>query len=131
MAFNRVFIVASDDRLSAQIAKDLAALNVRTVHVPTLSESRLCESNSDPAVILCDADSINWRRALQFVAAHTRSWPVVFLTRLADDSLWIEMLQSGAFDLLERPYRTKDLCWVIQTALRHSGPQKSSVWHAA
>jgi FixJ family two-component response regulator len=28
------------------------------------------------------------------------------------------MLDAGAFDLLEKPYRAQDLCWVITSALK-------------
>ena len=51
---------------------------------------------------------------------------VVLLIRLADERLWVETLDAGAFDLLEKPCRPEALCWVVSTALKHRSAQAAS-----
>ncbi len=65
--------------------------------------------------ILCDADSLDWRRALRQL--YRLGTPVIFLARNADERLWLEMLDAGAFDVLSKPYRPEELRWVISCAV--------------
>ncbi len=69
------------------------------------------------AAVVCDADHVDWREALARLA-HTNV-PVVFLTSQADERLWVEMLEAGAFDLLPKPCRAADLKRVLELAVRN------------
>ncbi len=105
----------------ADISADLMELGVRTCYKKQISELLDCNEENEtsrPSVLLCDADRLDWNEALETVRETMPGTAVVFLTRLADEHLWVEMLEAGAFDLLEKPYRSPDLRWVITTALK-------------
>jgi hypothetical protein len=52
---------------------------------------------------------------------------VVFMSRAADERLWAEMLNLGAFDLLMKPLLAAEVGWVIDSAVHRrralAGPE--------
>jgi len=59
----------------------------------------------------------HWRQAL---AQFRRRWPmarVVLVSRLADERMWIEALEAGAYDLLMKPLGPMEILWVVRGAL--------------
>lgn len=105
----------------AGLSAELADLGVRTCYAGEVSGLLSCHEEADgsnPSVILCDADRLDWIEALRELREAMPGTAVVFLTRLADERLWLRMLDAGAFDLLEKPYRSQDLRWVVTTALK-------------
>ena len=74
------------------------------------------------AAVICDADQVDWREALAVLRPHCAH--VIFLTRNADERLWLDILQAGAFDLLAKPCRGEDLRWVVQSALHFGSSLK-------
>ena len=43
--------------------------------------------------------------------------PVIVASRLADELLWAEVLNLGGYDLIARPFDTRELGWVVMSAL--------------
>ena len=81
-----------------------------------LLDAVLRQADSPASGILCDADGLDWKEAVNLFRRMKAPGAVVLLTRLADERLWVETLDAGAFDLLEKPYRPEALCWVVSTA---------------
>lgn len=54
-----------------------------------------------------------WLAKLKAASAETR---VVFLAPLADHAFWIDALDRGAWDILEKPVTRRDLQWVVASA---------------
>ena len=47
--------------------------------------------------------------------------PVVIVTsRIADDSLWAEVLNLGGYDVLAKPFREAELIWALESAWQAS-----------
>ncbi len=69
---------------------------------------------ADPSVVLCDADaSFSWRDALAKLRKPGRR--VILLSGLANNRMWIEALNHGAFDVL---YKSDDARETRGTILR-------------
>jgi DNA-binding NarL/FixJ family response regulator len=71
---------------------------------------------ADPSVVLCDADaSESWRDALAKLRKPGRR--VILVSRVANNSMWIEALNHGAFDLLHKSDDARETCGTILRAL--------------
>jgi DNA-binding response OmpR family regulator len=57
---------------------------------------------------------------LQLSVARNRNMPVLVLTRHRDRSSYVEAMQMGAVDYLEKPVDRENLLWTIQTHLPSS-----------
>ncbi len=61
--------------------------------------------------------SHHWREALQSFLEAQPSARVVLLSRLADERMWMDVLESGGYDLLMKPYQETELCAAVRSAL--------------
>ncbi len=73
-------------------------------------------------VVLCDADPRrDWKKSLRQFRQRWPSSRVVFLSRLSDERMWIDMLEAGAYDLLLKPFRRAEISWIVRGALLSGG----------
>jgi CheY-like chemotaxis protein len=100
----------------ARIVSDLQGSGVQPRHADDLLDAVLACLHHRPDVLVMDADSVNWRQALE-VLREVRSFPVIFLVRYAEPALRQQMLQAGAADVIEKSYRRLDLQWAVIYAL--------------
>lgn len=71
-------------------------------------------------VVLCerDLDKGSWIQVLKILFRLPDAPPLIVTSRLADDSLWAEALNRGAYDVLAKPFdrqellRTVNLAWL-------------------
>lgn len=72
-------------------------------------------------IVLCDRDAQPeaWREIVR--AGKELSGPpcVIVTSRLADDRLWAELLNDGAFDLLAKPFERSDVIRIVKSAWVH------------
>lgn len=64
-----------------------------------------------------------WRDILALTAATCPDAQVIVMSRVADDSLWAEVLTCGAFDLLAKPLEQSEVIRVGTSAWRQSRPR--------
>jgi FixJ family two-component response regulator len=59
------------------------------------------------AVILCDRDlpGLDWRDALEALAASRPDCPIVLTSSVNDEYLWDEVIHKGGYDVLSKPLR--------------------------
>lgn len=62
----------------------------------------------------------NWKVALEMSMRLRPQAALVVASRLADDELWLGVLELGAYDLILKPFRAADLCRVLQNAYLHA-----------
>ena len=69
-------------------------------------------------IVICDRDGQPeaWREILQASKALSAPPCVIVTSRLADDRLWAELLNEGAFDLLSKPFDKSEVVRVIHSA---------------
>jgi DNA-binding NtrC family response regulator len=71
------------------------------------------------AVILCDRDlpGLDWRNALETLAASRPDCPIVLTSSVNDEYLWDEVIHKGGYDVLSKPLqedltvRAVNLAW--------------------
>lgn len=72
-------------------------------------------------IVLCDSDMCpgTWRAMLDHLSLHPDPPLLIVTRRLADERLWAEALNLGVFDLLAKPYESKELSRILSLALQH------------
>ncbi|MBZ5624123.1 MAG: response regulator [Acidobacteriia bacterium] len=72
-------------------------------------------------VAICDCDLApgTWREILDHIA-HLPDPPLLIVTsRLADERLWAEALNLGAWDVLAKPFDTNEVIRIVSVAWQH------------
>ena len=72
-------------------------------------------------VVLCETDLLpgTWRDLLEQVTRAPNAPAVIVSSRLADDRLWAEALNLGAWDVLARPFVKSEVVRAVSAAWRH------------
>jgi DNA-binding NarL/FixJ family response regulator len=83
------------------------------------------EAVSVPApVVLYDTEGDEpWSEALIHLVQRWPNTRFVLVSRLADEQMWIDALEAGAYDLLPKPFEPVELQCVVRSAL-------VGLWHA-
>lgn len=66
-------------------------------------------------VVLCDSDS-GWREVLDEFRSIPHPPALIVTSRMADDRLWSEALNLGAYDVLAKPYQPDEVLRVLDLA---------------
>lgn len=76
--------------------------------------------NSSP-VVLCEESlpDCDWKVMLNELTSFQDPPVLVVTSRLADDALWAEVLNLGAYDLLMKPFDLTEVFRVVSLAWRH------------
>ena len=79
-------------------------------------------------VVLCETDLLpgTWRDLLEQVACAPDAPAIIVSSRLADDRLWAEALNLGAWDVLARPFVRSEVYQAVSAAWRHWRNQQVS-----
>jgi DNA-binding NtrC family response regulator len=97
-------------------------------------EARAVLAAEPVAVMIVDGDAraFSWREWLEQISS-TDTGPapkLIVLSRFADDRMWAEALNLGAYDLLPRPLVADELAWVVRSALSERNGTHGSGWPA-
>jgi DNA-binding response OmpR family regulator len=87
----------------------------------TLSETQAALRASPPGVILSDSrfsDGRGWSDMLNELQKLEDPPPLIVADRLADEHLWAEVLNLGAYDLLTKPFAPKEVLHAVSMACR-------------
>jgi len=77
--------------------------------------------DNEVAVVLYENDSKpgTWIDLLQFITQQTHPPYFIVTSRVADERLWAEVLNLGAYDLLAKPFARTEVVQVIASAWLH------------
>lgn len=87
--------------------------------VATLERARLWMTRRGlPAVIICERDlpDGNWKLLFQETQALAHPPKFVVSSRLADEYLWVEVLNLGGHDVLAIPFSDREVFHVVRSA---------------
>jgi len=78
------------------------------------------ESEAVP-IVLCERESMagSWKDVLESVARFPAPPMLIVASRTADEYLWAEALNLGAYDVLSKPYRPAEVVRVLSMAWLH------------
>jgi DNA-binding response OmpR family regulator len=117
VAANAALAVIGDSSEYEQLASELSSAGIAVTRAVSALDAVLQHVASPAGVIICDTDSVDWKQALELFRKYREQIAVVFLSRQADEHLWVEMLSAGAFDVLRKPCLGEELRRVAATAL--------------
>jgi DNA-binding response OmpR family regulator len=78
-------------------------------------------------VVICDARlsvGHSWKHLLQETLELEDPPPLIVADRLAEDRLWVEALNLGAYDLLAKPFDAREVWHAVITACRRHENEK-------
>ncbi len=115
----RVFTQFGLDHLQALPARDCeeawSALHSQTVDV-------LIVDDEFPA-------GQGWRELLDEIADMGGHQPVIVASRTADERLWAEALNLGAYDVLAKPFDAHELARIVEMAVRQAAELRVQAKH--
>ena len=106
-----------------QDAKSKMATNCRWIVHPVSTAASTKEALAQgeiPIVISeCDLSWGSWQTILQMISLVAEPPLLIVASRLADERLWAEALNLGAWDVLAKPFDADDVTRVVASAWRH------------
>ena len=116
-----VMVVVPSDEEYLRIEDSLAQEGIQALPATCLLQAVLQQVSAPALVIIYDTDvRESWRLALQQFLSLQPGARVVFLSRLADDRMWMDVLDSGGYDLVMKPFQAEELLVVVRSALSHA-----------
>jgi DNA-binding response OmpR family regulator len=84
-------------------------------------------------IVLCDSHLPDgtWLDILKHAAGAAEPPLIVVASRLADERLWSEVLNLGAFDLIAKPFSGTDVLHVLTAAWLHAEQRGGPMCSAA
>lgn len=96
--------------------REILASNGISVREAASLEQALAEVPA--SVVLYDSEGEEpWSEALVHLMGRWPNARFVLVSRLADEQLWIQALEAGAYDLLAKPFEPIELQCVVRGAL--------------
>ncbi|HLK66326.1 MAG TPA: response regulator [Bryobacteraceae bacterium] len=77
-----------------------------------------------------DLDGWSWKKVLLDLQNREQPPQLIVTSRHADDRLWAEALNMGAFDVLAQPFERKEVERAVESAHRHVLVQPGRATHA-
>jgi len=79
-------------------------------------------TDSRISVVICEAllPDGNWKDLLARMASAQASPVLVVTSKVADESLWAEVLNLGGYDVLAQPFDREEVARVVRSAVRAS-----------
>ena len=118
MPHSALLCCASPDD-SKDLASALEGLHVEVTSVPNCSDALDLAGASQFALILVDLDGdAQWQSTLRALRTRAPWTGVVVYSRLAEERLWLDALDAGAFDFVCKPFRSGEIHWIVENALK-------------
>jgi DNA-binding response OmpR family regulator len=91
------------------------------VTTPTLAGGVAAAGTQGVGVVVCERDLFpgSWRDMLDGLQALPLPPLLIVTSHLADEHLWAEALNLGAYDVLAKPFEDQELTRVLHSALVH------------
>jgi CheY-like chemotaxis protein len=87
---------------------------------PTLEKAMASLQAGIPIVVTaCDLAPGCWRELYEKISLLPDPPIMIVASRLADDRLWAEALNVGAYDVLSKPFEAREVIHVLGSAWRH------------
>jgi len=86
-----------------------------------ISTARALLEEHDTSVVVCECDLMpgTWIDMLNHIQAVPHPPSLIVTSRLADDRLWAEALNLGAYDVLAKPFDRTELLRSVRLAWEH------------
>ena len=101
-----------------------AKLGWRLFEARTRKQAIECLERHPVQVVMAESEHPhwNWKMVLRDLRRLVRPPQLIVTSRLADDTLWAEVLNVGGYDVLARPFQADEVERVVAAARRHFDP---------
>jgi DNA-binding response OmpR family regulator len=88
---------------------------------PDRPRALACLRRHPVQVVICDKEGPgwHWKKVLRDLRRLALPPQLIVTSRIADDSLWAEVLNIGAYDVLAQPFHREEVERVVAAAHRH------------
>ena len=88
---------------------------------PTLASAFSVLRETSIPIVLCEGDLLpgTWRDMLEHISLLPDPPLLIVTAPLADERLWVEALNLGAYDVLARPFDTQEVARIVNLAWQH------------
>lgn len=114
----RILYISPNRELAGAVAHATEPISVEVDHARGLAQGLALLRRTPYAAIVTDASlgDGTWRDVLAHTHRSGRGCAVIVTDRLADDELWAEVLEAGAYDLLAQPFEPDEVRRVVENA---------------
>lgn len=116
----RITLLAVDpDKEDCQSLLAILSVGDWTIHgASSFREATTLMHESVPDLILCEKDlpDGSWKDVFREAEGQRSHPPVVVVSRNADERLWAEVLNLGAYDMLLKPFDSSEVCRTVRRA---------------
>jgi DNA-binding NtrC family response regulator len=88
-------------------------------------ETQLSRGHHRIVVSDCRVADATWREVFERLGSYDHKPLLIVSSAHADDSLWAEVLNAGAYDVLAKPFDSQEVYRVISLAWRHPVERRS------
>jgi DNA-binding NtrC family response regulator len=117
-----VLLVHSAEEPLAAVRKVLERLSVRTIRAQTCEEaSRILQSRATPQLVFTDTvlPDGNWERLLDATGKASEFVNVIVVSTAADISLYVEVVERGAWDFMAAPFAEAEVAHVVRCGVEN------------
>jgi FixJ family two-component response regulator len=115
-----VFIIDDDPAVIELVAELAGAIGLTARSWPSVEAFLADYRPTGPGCLVLDVrmPGMSGLQLQKELTQQGATLPVILITGYADVRMAVEVMKAGAFDFLEKPFRTQELCEKIQEAIR-------------
>jgi DNA-binding NtrC family response regulator len=119
--FSCVYLTSSV-REAERASSLLESAKIRIYRAAKLGDAEARLRLTRSRVLLADTSfrGGNWTEALQIAMQRRPTTALVVAARLADENLWISVIERGAYDLVVKPFQADELRRILENAHSHA-----------
>ena len=116
----RILLASPDPDDHQRLPEILRPPHWRWARGRTCEMARVRLQRGPVSVLVCERDQIDgtWRDLLETASSLPQPPNVIVCSRLADESLWAEVLNLGGYDVLIKPFEPEEVARVVEGARR-------------
>lgn len=90
-------------------------------HAPTVGRAKQLLRDDSVMFVICERDvpPDTWKDVLREAASRAKPLSFILTSRHADDHLWAEALNMGAYDVLAKPFQPAEVIRTLKMAFLH------------
>lgn len=117
-----ILLVSPDDQDRSSLKSILSNGDWQIVQSNTVRQATTALNTVKPALVVCERELEDggWREVLDLCLQRAEHPAVLVTSRLADESLWAEVLNVGGFDVLLKPFEENEVTRVVGMASRYT-----------
>jgi DNA-binding response OmpR family regulator len=95
--------------------------STEVLHADSLQAALEVLNEQPVPIVICEGDlgQHTWKKVLETISCMPHPPLLIVASRLADECLWSEALNLGAYDVLAKPFDVDEVVRTVNSARRH------------